>query len=102
VAGCTRRHPDFAARDEALLVGQAETFDAEAYAVMTRQWEQHAAAVAGPDPVETPATPPSTTCRWRHATRPPSGSCSTPTVRYSTSVGSPARASRYPPSDHPT
>jgi hypothetical protein len=49
---CARRHPDLAARDEALFVTQAEALDADGFGVVSRQWLEHADAVDGPDPAE--------------------------------------------------
>jgi hypothetical protein len=50
LAGCARRHPAPAARDEDVLVAEAERLDADAFAVLAREWEARAAAVDGPDP----------------------------------------------------
>src|SRR5215218_6364450 len=50
LAGCARRHPNLAARDETVLVEQAEALDADAFGVVARRWEAHAVAVDSPDP----------------------------------------------------
>ena len=56
LAACARRHPELAARDEALLVDQALRLDADSFGVVARQWAERAAAVDAPDPttIETP------------------------------------------------
>ena len=51
LANCARRHPELAARDEALLVGQALELDGDSFAVVVRQWTEFAAALDGADPV---------------------------------------------------
>jgi hypothetical protein len=38
LASCERRHPELAARDEAVLVGQAVELDAEAFRAVGRHW----------------------------------------------------------------
>jgi len=50
LAGCARRHPGLAARDETVLVRQAEALDADGFGVVARQWEQHAVDVDSADP----------------------------------------------------
>ena len=51
LAACARRHPGLAARDEAVLVEEAQRLDADSFAVVARQWQEHAVAVDSPDPV---------------------------------------------------
>ena len=58
LAGCVRRHPALAARDEELLVEQAEQLDADSFRVLTRRWEERADAVDGPDPATVPTPQP--------------------------------------------
>jgi hypothetical protein len=49
LAICARRHPDLAARDEAILVEEAEALDADAFGLVARRWAERAEAVDGPD-----------------------------------------------------
>src|SRR5215213_4569344 len=48
LAGCARRHPALAARDETVLVAQADRLDADSFRLLARRWEQHAVAVDSP------------------------------------------------------
>lgn len=50
MARCQRQHPDLAARDEELLVGQALGLDADAFRAAARHWCSRAADVAAADP----------------------------------------------------
>jgi hypothetical protein len=58
LAGCARRHPQLAARDETFLVEEAERLDAAAFGVVARRWVHHADAVDGPDPRSAPVAEP--------------------------------------------
>ena len=58
LAGCARRHPELASRDETMLVEQAQALDADAFSVAARQWVECAAAVDGPDPTTEPTPEP--------------------------------------------
>ena len=58
LAGCVRRHPDLAARDEVLLVDQAQALDADAFGLVVRRWDDSAADVDAPDPATLPTQEP--------------------------------------------
>ena len=49
---CDRRHPERAVTDEALLLEQAATLDAEAFRAVTAHWLERADSLASPDPVD--------------------------------------------------
>jgi len=57
LAGCARRHPALAARDEAVLVGRAVELDADGFRAVVKHWRACAESVESPDPQAEPPAP---------------------------------------------